>query len=239
MVENLSDPPSTAHQFTTQPILNTVKVQNLHMALSPYEANLPSLLGLPDVLGGWHWHHPSQWCLDSLLKPITEKILLKFSSQQQRFASPTLAHPTNIAYYFRNSTSTSYDRHQLYLFLGFLASVSFFSVLLVAWVSNLNVLGEPGSTLVLGKLEHGIIKFFPQLDALGSNLVDSLTDLGVGSEDTTGFVSVRAFPVFVINARGSDGQLLDGFKSVGLLSGHDVGYKEETSKGGGWTLKSS
>jgi hypothetical protein len=59
------------------------------------------------------------------------------------------------------------------------------------------------------------------------------------SQTQRGYESVRAFPVFVINARGSDGQLLNGFRSVGPRSGHDVGYKEEISKGGGWTPKSS
>jgi hypothetical protein len=92
-----------------------------------------------DAFRSVQWRDPRQWGLDSILDPFTEQILLKLSHPQKLVASPTLAAPTNIRDFLRNSTQLSYEPIQLYIFLAFLLAVPIFSTFLVAWFSNLNV----------------------------------------------------------------------------------------------------
>jgi hypothetical protein len=109
---------------------------------------------------------------------------------------------------------------------------------LVETTDDIVLLGlEPGSALLLGHVEDGVVELSPELDSSGRDLVNGLAEFGADSKDASGLLVVGRLPLVVLDSRSGDDEGLDGGRGLGLLRDHDSGREENSVEGHGLSLE--
>jgi len=96
---------------------------------------------------------------------------------------------------------------------------------------------EPGSSLLLGHVEDGVVELSPELDSSSGDLVDGFSELGSNGEDSSGLSIVGSLPLVVVDSGSVDDELLDGGRGLGFLSDHDSRGEEDSVEGHGLSLE--